>query len=329
MAEAIAGALAAAKVARRGTGWERLTERLSAFNVAISVAGVVSVSTDLSVPTPSRTTQDMFRSLVADAAVQIAEAGRAGLLITLDELQEAPIDDLRVLVYAIQELTVAGAPVVTLAAGLPALPERLMEAGSFAERFAFRRMENLTAQAALEALIEPAAQLDVRWAEPAADAIAAVAGGSPYLLQLYADAVWRVANPDSGTTIGVRETAAGVRVAERTLWDGQYRGRWNRATPVERELLTAIAHSLDEHGVASTSDVGARLGRTTPSLSRARAGLIDKGLIEAVGHGQLAFTVPGFERFVRAITDAAGQRSEPGRHRAPSIQPHRGPELGR
>lgn len=137
------------------------------------------------------------------------------------------------------------------------------------------------------------------------------------------------ANPNSGTTIGAREVAAGVSVAERTLWDGQYRGRWNRATPAERELLTAVAHSLDERGVASTSDIGARLGETTPSLSRARAGLIDKGLLEAVGYGQLAFTVPGFERFVRAITDAAGPGSEPGRHRAPPVQPHRGPEPGR
>lgn len=144
-------------------------------------------------------------------------------------------------------------------------------------------------------------------------------GGSPYLLQLYADAAWRVANPDSGTTIGACEVAGGVSTAERTLWDGQYRGRWNRATPAERELLTVIAHSLDERGVASTSDISARLGRSTPSLSRARAGLIDKGLIEAIGYGQLAFTVPGFERFVRAITDATAPGSPPGRHRAPPV----------
>jgi hypothetical protein len=119
-----------------------------------------------------------------------------------------------------------------------------------------------------------------------------------------------------------------VDVAERTLWDGQYRGRWNRATPAERKLLTAIALSLDERGVASTADISSRLGKTTPSLSRARAGLLDKGLVEAVGYGQLSFTVPGFERFVRAITDATGPGLEPGRHRAPSVQPRRDPELG-
>lgn len=245
----------------------------------------------------------------------------AGLLITLDELQEDPIDDLRVLVYAIQEMAVDGAPVVTLAAGLPALPERLMEAGSFAERFAFRRLANLTPEATLRALIEPAAELGVRWAEPAANAIRAISGGSPYLIQLYADAAWRMADPDVGTIIGNADVAEGVNVAEQRLWDGQYRGRWNRATPAERKLLTAIAHSLDERGVASAADISARLGKSTTSLSRPRAGLLDKGLIEAAGYGQLAFTVPGFERFVRAITDAAGPGAEPGRHRAPSLDP--------
>lgn len=328
LAEAIAGALAAADVARRGSAWERLAERLSAFNVQISVAGVVTVGTVVenakSAPT---TTQDMLRSLVADAAGQIAAAGRSGLLITLDELQEALVEDLRVLVYAVQELTVAGAPLVTLAAGLPTLPERLMEAGSFAERFAFRRMENLSAQAAMEALVEPADQLGVRWTESGAEAVLAICAGSPYLLQLYADASWRVANPDRGTLITHHQVAAGVLVAERHLWDGQYRGRWTRATPAERELLAAIADSLDERGIARTADISARMGKTTPQFSRDRANLIDKGLIEPVGMGQLSFTVPGFERFVRAIA---------GPDRAPKLPPRsarpierRGPELGR
>ncbi len=56
VAEAVAGALAVANVQRRGSTWDRLTERLSAFNIQISVAGVVSVTTDVAAaPVPSRT----------------------------------------------------------------------------------------------------------------------------------------------------------------------------------------------------------------------------------------------------------------------------------
>lgn len=306
LAEAIGSALAAAGVTRRGRGWERLAERLAAFGVQISVGGVVTlgVTTEPARAAPA-TSQDMLRGLITDATAQITGAGKAGLVLTLDELQEAPVDGLRVLVYALQELTVDGAPVVTLAAGLPALPERLMEAGSFTERFAYRRMEKLTAQASLRALVEPAERLGVQWAEESTEGIAALCAGSPYLLQLYADAAWRVAAPDAGAVISPREVAAGITIAERTLWDGQYRGRWNRATPAERELLGAIAQSLDERGIARAADIGGRLGKTNQQFSRDRANLIDKGFIEAVGHGQLAFTVPGFERFVRTIADQA------------------------
>ncbi|MGQ0466114.1 MAG: AAA family ATPase [Sporichthyaceae bacterium] len=326
LAEATAGALAAADVARRGSGWERLAERLSAFNVQVSFAGVVTVGAELARPADvGAATQDMLRALLADAAAQIANAGRAGLLISLDELQEAPVEDLRTLVYALQELTVAGSPVVTVAAGLPTLPERLMEAGSFAERFAFRRMEKLPPRAALEALVRPAEQLGVGWTEAAAEAVVKLSSGSPYLLQLYADAAWQVGRPKAGALLDDRAVAAGVVAAERSLWDGQYRGRWNRATPAERALLSAIAASMDETGVARVGDIGHRLGKTSPQFSRDRASLIDKGLIEPTGYAELSFTVPGFERFVLAITSE--ERGQPPRT-PPPVDGRHDPELG-
>lgn len=177
--------------------------------------------------------------------------------------------------------------------------------------------------------MEPAQRLSVRWAEESTEGIAALCAGSPYLLQLYADAAWRAATPDAGAVISPREVGAGVTIAERTLWDGQYRGRWNRATPAERELLGAIADSLDECGIARAADIGDRLGKTNQQFSRDRANLVDKGLIEAVGHGRLSFAVPGFERFVRTIADQErGDPPSPGRT-APGIRPTpRGPELG-
>ncbi|MBA3745648.1 hypothetical protein [Sporichthya sp.] len=309
--------------------WDKFTDRLAGFNIEISLAGVVKVTGQPQAATESTVvTQDMLRALVIDATEQLTEAGRAGLMLTFDELQEAPVEDLRVLVNVLQELTVSGHPVVTVAAGLPALPERLMEAGSFAERFAFRRMHNLTPQAAMTALLTPAQRLGVRWAEDSAEAVVMLCGGSPYLLQLYADAAWRAAEPRAGATVTPDQVDAGVQDAERALWDGQYRGRWNRATPAEKDLLAAIALSLGDEGFARTADISAQLGKSASQLSQSRADLIDKGLVEAVGHGQLAFTVPGFERFVRAVTGPDAPEPRPGRHRSPSLDTGRGPELG-
>jgi Mn-dependent DtxR family transcriptional regulator len=46
-------------------------------------------------------------------------------------------------------------------------------------------------------------------------------------------------------------------------------------------------------------DIAASLGVATEELSVARARLLDKGLVEAAGHGLLTFTIPGFAQYVR------------------------------
>jgi hypothetical protein len=154
----------------------------------------------------------------------------------------------------------------------------------------------------------------VHWDQDAAHAVIEVCGGSPFLLQLYADAAWQQAAPQPSGRIESAAVETGVAEAERLLWDGQYRGRWNRATPAEQRVLWAMAVTQDESGVSRTDAIAGVIGRTSQQFSLARAKLIDKGLIEAVGHGQLAFTVPGFERFVRAqatVPNESANRPQP------------------
>lgn len=50
--------------------------------------------------------------------------------------------------------------------------------------------------------------------------------------------------------------------------------------------------------------IAARLGISTEALGRPRHELVDRGLIEAGGRGQLRFTIPGFGAYIRAISTA-------------------------
>jgi predicted transcriptional regulator len=52
-------------------------------------------------------------------------------------------------------------------------------------------------------------------------------------------------------------------------------------------------------GSISRSEIAARLGVNTNALSRPRQELIDRGFIEAAGHGRLRFTIPGFGAYIR------------------------------
>ena len=44
------------------------------------------------------------------------------------------------------------------------------------------------------------------------------------------------------------------------------------------------------------------MGRDTRAISVPRDRLLDKGIIEAAGHGRLRFTLPGFADYVRSQT---------------------------
>src|ERR1700743_3050437 len=69
----------------------------------------------------------------------------------------------------------------------------------------------------LTALIRPAEALRVHWDQDSADAIVRGSGGSPFLLQLCADAAWRHGGPRPGGRIESSAAAAGVAEAERLL----------------------------------------------------------------------------------------------------------------
>ena len=52
-------------------------------------------------------------------------------------------------------------------------------------------------------------------------------------------------------------------------------------------------------GPHRTGDVAEGMGRSSDQLGPTRARLIEKGLLYTPGHGQTAFTVPQFDRYMR------------------------------
>lgn len=285
---------------RGGSRWSRLRERLGAFSVQLALPGV-TVTREAAAPPPVRPVdRDELARLVTEAAALARDHGHGGLLVILDEVQEAPPADLVVLVNTVQDTTGLGGPVVVLAAGLPHTVDVLMTAGSFAERFTYLPVDRLSDDDALLALVEPARAHHVQWTADAAAAVLRGAHGSPYLLQLFADASWEAAGAARGDTIPAEAAAQGLRRMQEQLQHGMFRGRWNKAGPVERDLLVAVAAALRPDGTAALRDVLARTGRTAQQLSGARQRLLDKGLIEAPRRGALAFSMPGFEDFLAA-----------------------------
>ena len=81
-----------------------------------------------------------------------------------------------------------------------------------------------------------------------------------------------------------------------------FRVRFDRLTPGEKNFLRAMAQFGP--GAHRTGEIANALGVKITSLGPVRAQLIKKGMIYSPAHGDLAFTVPLFDEFMkRAIPD--------------------------
>jgi len=236
--------------------------------------------------------------LLHDAARLVRDRGGAGLLVLIDELHAGSPRELAILLNALQNLDGDRAqnPLAVVTAGLPVTPEALTRAATFGERSSFVPLDLLSDTDARDAVEAPAEALGVHWSAPALDAVVAEARGHPYLLQLLGSATWRAASPTKGRKISVADVRRGVPEAAAQL-DAMYRARWGAASPREQDFLRAMADVGD--GNVSRADIAGNLGVPSRAISVPRERLIEKGVIEPVGHGLVRFTLPGFGAYVR------------------------------
>lgn len=221
-----------------------------------------------------------------------------GIVLLIDEVQEADAAGLRALSYAWQHMQSESpdVPLMTVCAGLSHTQDVITDAVSFAERFEYTYLENLSKEAAAEALINPARSKDVKWDSSAKIAALEMAAGYPYFLQLIGDEVWKAADfPKAGTILSHSDfVAAEVKVRESQ--NHFYRARWKKATRREMDFLAAMAEQQVQHVKRAT--IADTLGVQTTDISELRRSLMDKGIIEAPRHGFLSFTAPGFADFI-------------------------------
>ncbi len=107
-------------------------------------------------------------------------------------------------------------------------------------------------------------------------------------------------------------------VVQEKLDSGFFKVRLERTTELQKAYLRAMAELGPDAQLASR--VAELLDRTSSECGPTRKQLIDKGLLYATEHGYAAFTVPGFDDYLkRAIPHLTPPpiRRRPGRHRSP------------
>lgn len=229
------------------------------------------------------------------AVGEAAEERGAAIALLIDEIQYFNQKELGALIMAMHKVQQRQLPLVLVGAGLPILPGLAGESKSYAERlFSFPDVGALSQQDAAKALRDPAMAAGVVFENPALDEVFRLTQGYPYFLQEWGYQAWNLA-PASPITLAIVCNATAQAIPR--LDQNFFRVRFDRLTPSEKNFLRAIAHLGS--GSQRTGDIAETLGVKVTSLGPVRAKLIKKGMIYSPAHGDIAFTVPLFDEFMR------------------------------
>ena len=269
---------------------------LKAFSIRLPGGPELSIDVD-SVSGPADS-GDLATDL-SGLFVEVGEVARdhdAGVLITIDELHYVALPTLEALVMGLHRAAQLRLPITIAGAGLPSLATLTGEAKSYAERmFTFPVIGSLPAEQAREALVVPAADEGVDWEPAALDRVLGVTEGYPYFLQEFGKRAWDAA--DGPRTITDDDVARSIPVATAELDDGFFRVRTGRTSDPERAYLRAMAELGP--GPVRSGEVAALLQRKTTALGPTRDGLIRKALCYSPRYGEIDFTVPLFDGFMK------------------------------
>ena len=158
----------------------------------------------------------------------------------------------------------------------------------------FRILARFPSEDSAKALHEPALAAGVAFEPTALKEIFRLTKGYPYFLQEWGYQAWNLSIASPITRRIVKNATATVIPR---LDKNFFRVRFDRLTPSEKNFLRAMAELGP--GPQRTSDIAETLGVKITSLGPVRAKLISKGMVYSPAHGDMAFTVPLFDEFMR------------------------------
>ena len=229
------------------------------------------------------------------AVGEAAQERKTCVAILIDEIQYFSSAELSALIMAMHKMQQRQLPLVLVGAGLPILPGLAGESKSYAERlFSFPDVGPLPEPDAIKALQEPVQAAGEVFEAAALQEIFRMTHGYPYFLQEWGYQAWNHAVSSPVTLAVVQETSATV---SQRLDENFFRVRFDRLTPREKKFLRAMAELGP--GPLRTGDIAEKLDAKINTLGPVRASLIKKGMVYSPSHGDMAFTVPLFDEFMR------------------------------
>ena len=235
-----------------------------------------------------------------------AKQAETAIIFFIDEIQYADAGELEAVITAAHRINQLQLPVLFFCAGLKKILKEMGDAKSYSERlFEFIEVDSLPAEAAKDAIVGPAQELGVAYTEEAIQKILDVTKGYPYFIQEICSTIWE---NHTNTLIDLDAVSSNLEAANRKLDAGFFRVRYDRCTGTEKRFMAAMVRcgALP----CTIANVAVAMKRPAKSIATYRSQLIHKGLIYATNHGEIDFTVPQFDEFLRRTHGDFNDESE-------------------
>ena len=215
-----------------------------------------------------------------------------GLLITLDEVQDASIDEMRALAVAIQHEIRDDAEIAFVFAGLPSMIENVVNGKTltFLRRAVPIELSPVGEVEVALALAETMRDSGLEVADSVADQLARATHGYPFMVQLVGYHTWQLAKRSGTSQVDGKLAEDGIRLARERFDATVIEPALQRVSPSGIAYLLAMAE--DGSGPSESGTVASRLGKTTSQVASVRAHLLGEDVIEAPSWGKVSFAIP-------------------------------------
>jgi hypothetical protein len=222
----------------------------------------------------------------------LRNAAKKGLLITVDEVQDAPYDEIRAFGNEIQLLVREGADIALAFAGLPDAVDRVVggKGLTFLRRASQISLERLHGDEVSESLAQTFDESGVAISADLAGRLAEASAGYPFMVQLVGYHTWQGTQRRSASSVEMRDVERGIAVARRSFDSMVIEPALRQLPKGQLTYLLAMAHAGE--GPVASGTVAQLLGKQANQVSTHRKRLIEANVIEPAGFGNVTFTIP-------------------------------------
>ncbi len=223
-----------------------------------------------------------------------------GLFIAVDEVQDAPVDEMRKIASTVQLLIGERVNVALAFAGLPTGVMDLINGKALT--FLRRALpEELGPINQVEVAVSLQDSFAATGLELEGDGLAEVARatkGYAYLIQLIGYYVWQRANlhRDKSAVVGEADIETGIAIASARFHDVVHEPAIARLCLSDIKYLMAMC---EDKRVSKSADIAKRMGKRTSEISSIRARLLQREVIQAPQRGYVEFAVPDLAEYLR------------------------------